>query len=246
MWMSWKASVSPSWIMWSSSFPLPSRSPQRPPGSRYGAPLMLSVPPATMISASAHFTACAASITAFSPDPQTLLTVCAGTESGMPARMEAWRAGFMPRPAWRMQPRITSSTWSGRTDARRTASLTATAPRSTADTSLKAPPKLPMGVRHPLRMTTSSLPMTVLPLEAYNTGHGRRGGLSVRPEIHPVRDGVPAQELELQVVEPAGVARLQAHGRLAHEDVRRAVFLQHEQHLVGHARAGLVGVHFPP
>src|SRR5688572_30327054 len=206
---------------------------------------MLSVPPATTISASAHFTACAASITAFSPDPQTLFTVWAGTESGMPARMEAWRAGFMPRPAWRMQPRITSSTWSGRTEARRTASLTATAPRSTADTSLKAPPKLPIGVRQPLRTTTSSVPMNVLPAEAYNSGRGRTRR-SVPPEVHPVRDGAPAQELELEVVEPAGVARLQAHGRLAHEDVRRAVFLQHEQHLVGHPGAGLVGVHFLP
>src|SRR5438128_11545096 len=65
----------------------------------------------------------------------------------------------MPTPAWRMQPRITSSTWSGRTPARRTASLTATVPSSTAETSLKVPPKLPIGVRQPERMTISPMLM---------------------------------------------------------------------------------------
>ena len=110
MWMSANASVSPSWSMWSSTSPWPSRWPQRAPGSRYGAPLMLSVPPATTTSASPALIACAASITALRPEPQTLLTVCAGTDFGMPAVIAAWRAGFMPSPACRMQPRITSST----------------------------------------------------------------------------------------------------------------------------------------
>ena len=155
MWMSWKASVRPSWIMWSSTLPWPRRSPQRAPGRRKGARLMLSVPPATISSASPQRMACAASITAFRPEPQTLLTVVAGTESGSPALIAACRAGFMPSPACRMQPRITSSTWSGRMPARRTASRTATVASSTALTSLSAPPKVPTGVRQPETMTTS-------------------------------------------------------------------------------------------
>ena len=37
-----------------------------------------------------------ASITAFRPEPQTLLMVIAGTMSGRPALIAAWRAGFWP------------------------------------------------------------------------------------------------------------------------------------------------------
>ena len=89
MWMSWNASVRPSWIMWSTTRPWPRRSPHRAPGSRNGAALMLSVPPATITSASPHLMDWAASITAFRPEPQTLFTVCAGTDSGRPALIAA-------------------------------------------------------------------------------------------------------------------------------------------------------------
>ena len=34
----------------------------------------------------------------FRPEPQALLTVNAGTESGIPARKETWRAGLGPQP----------------------------------------------------------------------------------------------------------------------------------------------------
>src|SRR6185503_1456726 len=100
------------------------------------------------------------------PEPHTLLTVVAGTESGRPALMAACRAGFMPRPACRMHPSRTSSTWSGRTPLRRTASRTAMVPSSTAETSLKARPKVPMAVRQPERMTTSSLALITDPRRA--------------------------------------------------------------------------------
>ena len=110
MWMSWKASVRPSWIMWSSTVPSPRRSPQRAPGKRYGARDMFSVPPATTISESPALIACAARMTDSRPEPQTLFSVVAGTESGRPPLMAAWRAGFMPSPAGRTQPRTTSST----------------------------------------------------------------------------------------------------------------------------------------
>jgi hypothetical protein len=54
---------------------------------------MLSMPPATMRSASPARIAEAPIITAFRPDPHTLLMVVALTDSGSPAFSAAWRAG---------------------------------------------------------------------------------------------------------------------------------------------------------
>ena len=108
---------------------------------------MLSVPPATTARASPHWIAWAASITAFMPDPQTLLTVVAPIEEGSPAPMATCRATFCPSPAPTTLPMITSSTWSGGKPARWTASLTTTLPRAGAGTSASEPKKPPMGVR---------------------------------------------------------------------------------------------------
>jgi hypothetical protein len=55
---------------------------------------MFSWPPAITISLSPQATACAASITAFRPEPHTALMVSAGVSLGRPALMSAWRAGF--------------------------------------------------------------------------------------------------------------------------------------------------------
>ena len=71
---------------------------------------MFSVPPATTVRASPHWMAWAASITALSPEPQTLLTVVAPTAGGRPAPMAACRAIFCPSPAPITLPMITSST----------------------------------------------------------------------------------------------------------------------------------------
>ena len=60
---------------------------------------MLSMPPATTISALPVWIACCARATAFSPEPQTLLMVMAPTLSGSPPPSAAWRAGFCPSPA---------------------------------------------------------------------------------------------------------------------------------------------------
>src|SRR5437867_371840 len=222
--MSWKASVRPSWSMWSTTWPCPRRSPHRAPGSRNGAPLMLSVPPATITSASPHLIAWAASMTAFSPEPQTLFTVCAGTDSGRPALTAACRAGFMPSPACRMQPRITSSTWSGRTPARRTASRTATVPSSTADTSLNAPPKLPMGVRQPERMTTSPVLISELHLLHARL---RKGQLRPRGLAHRFHRGVgrdlPQHEAVLRHLHDRQVGHDEVHAPLAGEGQRAAL-----------------------
>ena len=60
------------------------RVPSRELGSACGDRLMLSWPPAITISESPSRTACAASITAFRPEPQTALMVSAGTPCGSP------------------------------------------------------------------------------------------------------------------------------------------------------------------
>ncbi len=73
---------------------------------------MLSWPPAMTISLSPSRIACAASITAFRPEPQTLLMVIAGTDCGSPLLITAWRAGFWPVPACSTWPRMTSPIWS--------------------------------------------------------------------------------------------------------------------------------------
>ncbi|SAK73299.1 hypothetical protein AWB78_03059 [Caballeronia calidae] len=52
----------------------------------------------------------AASITAFRPEPQTLLIVMPGTMSGRPALISDWRAGFWPEPAASTWPTMTSLT----------------------------------------------------------------------------------------------------------------------------------------
>ena len=86
MWMSWKASVRPSWTIESISAASPRRAPKRAAGTRYGARDMLSMPPATTMSASPARIAWAASATDFRPEPHSMLTVVAGTSFGMPGR----------------------------------------------------------------------------------------------------------------------------------------------------------------
>ena len=56
---------------------------------RYGAFDMLSMPPATMTLASPALICVVASITALSPEPQTLFTVVHGTLFGIPAPIAA-------------------------------------------------------------------------------------------------------------------------------------------------------------
>ena len=62
--------------------------------------LIDSMPPATATSMSPVAMPWAASITAFSPEPQTLLIVSAATRSASPPLSAACRAGFCPLPAW--------------------------------------------------------------------------------------------------------------------------------------------------
>src|SRR6185436_17976148 len=98
---------------------------------------------------------CAAIITAFRPEPQTLFTVTAETAGNKPPPKAAWRAGFWPRPAWITQPMITSSTSSGATPARFTLSRTTMAPSSVAANDFNEPRNLPTGVLTALMITAS-------------------------------------------------------------------------------------------
>src|SRR5262249_20596762 len=59
---------------------------------------MLSIPPATITSASPSAMAWAASTTAFSPEPQALFTVKLGTSFGTPPSSVATRPGLRPSP----------------------------------------------------------------------------------------------------------------------------------------------------
>src|SRR6266436_7924721 len=85
-----------------------------------------------------------------------MLTTQAGLSTGIPADIEAWRAGFWPCAAVRIWPMMTSDTRAGSTPARSRAALMATAPRSWAGMVANAPLKLPTAVRAALTMTTSS------------------------------------------------------------------------------------------
>ena len=101
------ASVRPSRAIASSSSMEPYLCPARDPGSRCGAPVMDSMPPATTTSNSPARMSCAASAIASRPDRHTLLIVMDGTDIGMPAATAACRAGFCPAPAWSTWPMIT-------------------------------------------------------------------------------------------------------------------------------------------
>jgi hypothetical protein len=131
----------------------PYLTPLRSPGSRWGALVMDSMPPATTISNSPALMSWSASAMASRPDRQTLLMVIEGTVIGMPALTAAWREGICPAPAWRTWPMITYSTASGATPALSSAALIAMPPSSTACSPDREPSSLPMGVRAPATMT---------------------------------------------------------------------------------------------
>src|SRR5712692_8711850 len=118
---------------------------------------MDSIPPATTISDSPVCTACAASATAFNPEPQTLLMVIAATCGCKPPRSAACRAGFCPSPAQTTLPMMTSSTCPGSMPARRTLSATTFAPNSLAEKEERPPWNFPTGRRTALRITAGSI-----------------------------------------------------------------------------------------
>src|SRR5262250_1874068 len=115
------------------------------------------MPPATTISDSPVCTACAASATAFNPDPQPLLIVIAATRGSQLPFSAACRAGFCPSPACTTLPRIASSICLGSSPARRAASATTLPPSSGAEKPASPPWNLPIGVRTAERITGVSI-----------------------------------------------------------------------------------------
>src|SRR5262245_27024006 len=146
------------------------------------------MPPATTTSVSPVAMPCAASITAFRPEPQTLLIMSAPTLGGRPARMAACRAGAWPTPAERTLPMMTSSTWSGARPARATASFTTIAPSCGAVKPLRLPRNLPVGVRTAERMTASR--MVVLRGRRVAAREVARGHLQERAAQLGIGDGL--------------------------------------------------------
>ena len=100
-------SVRPSTAIESSSSTGPNLYPPRDFGSRCGACVMDSMPPATTMLNSPSRMSWDACAIALRPDRQTLLTVSAGTVIGIPAVTAAWRAGIWPAPACSTWPMIT-------------------------------------------------------------------------------------------------------------------------------------------
>src|SRR5690348_8899370 len=129
--------------------------PVREPLSRCGALVIDSMPPATTTLAVPALIRSWPSITAFMPEPQTLLMVVHGAEVGMSAAIAAWRAGAWPSPAGRTQPMISSSTWSAATPACAIAPAIAAAPSVGVGTPVNWPRKEPIAVRLAPTMTIS-------------------------------------------------------------------------------------------
>ncbi len=149
------AQNSPSWAMWSSIVTSPYLNPSRDLGSRCGAWVIDSCPPATTISNSPARISWSARAIASRPERQTLLTVSAGTSIEIPAATAACRAGIWPAPAVSTCPMITYSTWSGATPARSSAALIANPPSWAPEKSFSAPCSRPIGVRAPATITDS-------------------------------------------------------------------------------------------
>src|SRR6266567_2708621 len=61
---------------------------------------MFSMPPPTATSSAPDVISCAADRIACAPEPHTRFTVTAGTDTGSPAWIAAWRPGFILEPAW--------------------------------------------------------------------------------------------------------------------------------------------------
>ena len=108
---------------------------------------MFSMPPAMAASTWPSQISCAAEAIACAPEPQTRLTVIAGTATGTPPLIAACRAGFMRLPAWMTLPITTLPTRAGSSAERRSVSRTTVAPNSVAGVPFNLPLKVPIAVR---------------------------------------------------------------------------------------------------
>ena len=93
-------------------------------------------------------------MTAWSPEPQSRLTVWPATSIGSPARSAAMRPTLrLSSPAWLAAPRMTSSITAWSMPVRSTSAEITCAARSSGRTSFSAPPYRPNGVRRPSTTT---------------------------------------------------------------------------------------------
>src|SRR5947208_15583307 len=106
---------------------------------------MLSLPPVMTMHESPARLDWAAWLMAARPEAHTFFSVGAMADVGMPAAIDAWRAGAWPAPDWITWPMITSSMPCGSTAVRSIAALMATAPSCVAGMVAMLPIILPMG-----------------------------------------------------------------------------------------------------
>ena len=117
---------------------------------------MLSAPPASAKSASPRLSACTQETIAWAPEPQSRLTFIAGALSGTPASIAATRLRYMSRGSvlitW---PKTTWPIWPPSTPERASASRAAVAASAIGGMAARLPPKVPIAVRAPSRITMS-------------------------------------------------------------------------------------------
>ena len=93
--------------------------------------------------------------------------VSAGTSTGTPALMAAWRATFMPAPACSTQPRITSSRRRPQPRPERSPRAPPPPRGPRRSVSRSAPPNVPIGVRQALTITASCIAALLLSTSNY-------------------------------------------------------------------------------
>ena len=118
---------------------------------------MLSAPPASAKSASPSASACTQETIACAPEPQSRLTFIAGALSGTPASIAATRLRYMSRGSVLMTwPKTTWPIWPPSTPERSSASRAAPCAASAiGGMAARLPPKVPIAVRAPSRITMS-------------------------------------------------------------------------------------------
>ena len=120
--------------------------PVREPSSRCGALVIDSMPPATTMSAEPALIASWPSITAFMPEPQTLLMVVAPVATGMPARDRRLARGRLAEAGRQHAAHDHFATRPRRaTPDCASAALMAVAPRVVAGTPVNWPSRAPSG-----------------------------------------------------------------------------------------------------
>ncbi len=117
-------------------------------------------------------------MTAFRPQPHTLLMVMAGTVCGRPALITAWRAGFWPEPAvstWPMMTSLTCSGFDARSLEHRADHM---APSSGAAIFASDPPNLPTAVR-----AADTITMSVISISSGTVANRAAGSRQVKDPV---------------------------------------------------------------